>query len=339
MRALEYLDTDRVEVVDCDTPTPGPGEALVRVHACGICGTDIAIATGKHPRARPPLIFGHEFAGDVTAINSADGGATGIQVGDRVTAYPLLFCDECWSCRHGVPHVCRSLRLLGIDCAGAMAEYVAVPLDLLFPFPDTMSFEMGALIEPVAVGMHAATMSGATAADMVVVIGAGPIGLMTAVCLRERGVTRLCITDLQPYRLDLARQLGFDVIDVSSADPVAEIGRLTDGNGADIVFDVAGSASSARQMTDLVRCRGRIVMESCPKSPHEVDLRQINFKEITMIGSRVYERRDFDAAIDMLQRIDLRPIVSHRLPLADGPRGLDLMKAGESVCKVLVTMT
>jgi len=341
LKALIYKDVDVVEVVERETPAPGAGEALVAVHAAGICGTDIAIATGKHPRAKPPLVLGHEFAGEVVALGAPSAeyvGGGGVAVGDRVTVYPLLWCGECWSCTHGAAHVCRSLRMIGIDRDGGMAQLMTVATDLLCKLPDDMPWEIGALVEPLAVGVHALEMSGAGSDDFVVVMGAGPIGLVTAIALREAGVRKILITDMSAYRLALAKAFGFEALDVGSCDAAEQVRARTGGDGADVVFEVAGSSSAAIAMTDLVRCRGTIVMESVHKTAHEVDLRAINFKEITMIGTRVYERKDYGKAIELARRTDVAPLVSHKLRLDEGPGGFELMKRGEEVCKVLLEM-
>ena len=195
--------------------------------------------------------------------------------------------------------------------------------DLLCKLPDDMPWEIGALVEPLAVGVHALEMSGAGSDDFVVVMGAGPIGLVTAIALREAGVRKILITDMSAYRLALAKAFGFEALDVGSCDAAEQVRARTGGDGADVVFEVAGSSSAAIAMTDLVRCRGTIVMESVHKTAHEVDLRAINFKEITMIGTRVYERKDYGKAIEQPRRTDDAPLDSHKLRLDEGPGGFE----------------
>ena len=341
MKALIYRDVDVVAVVDREPPVPGAADALVKVHTAGICGTDIAIATGKHPRATAPLVLGHEFAGEVVALGAPGAQYVGggpIAAGDHVTVYPLLSCGRCWSCTHGAAHVCRTLRMIGIDRDGGMAQFMTVSTDLLCKLPSDMPWDIGALVEPVAVGVHAIEMGRVEPDDCVVVMGAGPIGLVTAICLRDARVKEILITDMSAYRLELARSLGFETLDIGACDAAEEVRARTGGDGADVVFEVAGSPSAAIAMTDIVRCRGTIVMESVHKTLHEVDLRAMNFKEITMIGTRVYERKDYTKAIELAQRTRLAPLVSHKLPLDKGPGGFDLMKQGEKVCKVLLEM-
>ena len=154
MKALRYLKPHVVKTENINEPVCDEDEALIRVHSAGICGTDMAIFADKHPRAKAPLVMGHEFAGEIIEIKSSHI-RTKLAVGDKVTVYPLLVCGKCWACKHGFSHVCRNLKLIGIDRDGAFAEYVNVPLDLIVKYPDDLTYDQGALIEPLAVGVHA----------------------------------------------------------------------------------------------------------------------------------------------------------------------------------------
>jgi 2-desacetyl-2-hydroxyethyl bacteriochlorophyllide A dehydrogenase len=337
MKAVRYVAPWEVRTVEVALPVPAEGEALVKVRYCGICGSDMGIIGGTHPRAKPPLILGHEFAGEIVELRP-DENKTTFKSGDHVTAYPLLSCGKCWSCRNGVSHVCRSLKLFGIDRDGFMAEFAAVPVKYLYKLPETQSYEKAALVEPLAVGVHSVAMAQVQKDDMTVVMGAGPIGLVVALSLRDAGVKKIYLTDINAYRLELARQLGFATFNAAEGKVTEEILRITDGNGADVVFEVAGAAPSAMQMTELVRCRGKVIMVSVHKAPHEVDLRSINFKEITLIGTRVYTRPDYEHAIKIAGDLPLEKLVTHKIPIADAPRGFELMKNPDGVCKVLISM-
>jgi len=206
MLAAKYLGPRHISAVETDDVKPRDGEAVLRVDGCGICGTDLNIASGKHPRAVPGLIVGHEFSGRIVEFGPGSGASTDLRVGDRVTCFPLITCGKCHACRSGHSHVCRSLGLYGIDREGGMAEYVRVPVSALIELPDSLSRDAGALIEPLAVGVHAVERVPApvTENDTAVVIGAGPIGLVTALALRERGVERIFVTEPSDFRRDLA---------------------------------------------------------------------------------------------------------------------------------------
>jgi len=265
-------------------------------------------------------------------------GSSGLSVGDRVTAYPLISCGECWSCRNGFEHVCSSLKLIGIDIDGFMAQYASVPIEALCRLPDDLPLENGALVEPLAVGVHAVSMADLAADDFCVVMGAGPIGLIVALCLQAAGCENVVVTDLNEYRLQLAAELGLVAVDISQCDATEEVLELTDGTGADVVFEAAGSESAALQMAQIVRCRGKIMLVSVHKAPHPVDLQAINFKEITVIGTRVYTRADYKQAIQLVEDLPVDRLISHKVPIEEGASGFELMSNAQGVCKVLISM-
>ena len=337
MKALRYLNPDNLETQDIPTPVCGAGEALIRVHSAGICGTDLAIAAGKHPRASAPLVMGHEFAGQVIEIQPGSV-PTDLAVGDTVTAYPLLVCGQCWACTNGCEHVCRNLRLIGIDRDGAFAEYVSVPLDLVMKLPDNLTYEQGALIEPLAVGIHAVAMADAASCRSAVVIGAGPIGLLVGLCLRNAGVSNIIMTESDVHRRIRAENLGFDVFDSEEDRVTDEVNRVTGNEGADMVFECAGTLSAAHRMCQLVRTRGKVVVVGVHKEPHPVDLQTLNFREITMIGTRVYTRGDFQKALQVIGDLPVEELISHKIPIDNASQGFQLIKKPEDVCKVIIQM-
>jgi len=336
MKALRYLNPHIVKTQEIDAPVCGAGEALVRVHAAGICGSDMAIFAGKHPRAKAPLVMGHEFAGEIAEIQAGGAATPQPAIGDKVTAYPLLMCGECWACRNGLGHVCRELKLIGIDRDGGFAEYVRVPLDLIVKFPEALSFDQGALIEPLAVAVHALAMAGKPDWKNAAVVGCGPIGLLVGFCLRHAGLENLLLCDISPQRVKRAEKLNFQAINSADRNPVERVLEMTQGEGADIVFECAGAAPAALQMCDLVRPRGRIIMVGVHKEPHAVDLRAITFKEISLIGTRVYTRGDFRRAIEIMPALPYPDIISHRFELQRGAEGFAVMGQAADACKVII---
>jgi threonine dehydrogenase-like Zn-dependent dehydrogenase len=279
--------------------------------------------------------MGHEFAGDIVDIQPG-GVDTRLAVGDKVTAYPLLVCGDCWACRNGVSHVCHDLKLIGIDRDGAFAEYVNVPLDLLVEFPADLSFDQGALIEPLAVAVHALDMAGEPDWRSAVVMGCGPIGLLVGLCLQKAGVKNILMSDINSHRVMRAEGLNFEAFNSAEGDPAERVFELSNGAGADIVFECAGSAAAALQICELVRPRAKIIMVSVHKDPHPVDLRAVSFKEITMIGTRVYTRSDYRKALQLIPDLPCEDIISHRVNLANGPEGFDLMGHADDACKVII---
>ncbi|MGD8524399.1 MAG: alcohol dehydrogenase catalytic domain-containing protein [Desulfobacterales bacterium] len=335
MKALRYLTPGVAKTENIKQPACGEDEALIRVHSAGICGTDLAIYAGKHPRAKAPLVMGHEFAGEIVEINSSEIHSD-LAVGDKVTVYPLLVCGQCWACKNGVSHVCRDLKLIGIDRDGAFAEFVNVPLDLIFRYPEELTYDQGALIEPLAVAVHAVEMAGETDWQTAVVIGSGPIGLLVALCLRHAGIDTIIISDINPHRLKRSEKLGLKIFNSAEGDLVDFVNATTRDEGADIVFECAGSSPAALQASALVRPRGKVIVVSTHKEPHAVDLQRINFREITMIGTRVYTRNSYQKALQMIKDLPFDNLISHRLDIDDAAEGFELMQRPEDVCKVII---
>jgi len=335
MKALRYLNPKVLKTEEIDPPVCAGGEALVRVHSAGICGSDMGIFVGKHPRAQAPLTMGHEFAGEIVEIQPG-GSKTQLTAGDKVTAYPLLVCGNCWACRNGFSHVCRDLKLIGIDRDGAFAEYVSVPLDLLVKFPENLSYDQAALIEPLAVGVHALEMAGPPNWQTAVVVGCGPIGLLVGLCLQHAGIENILMCDINPHRVKRAGRLNFEAIDSSAENLSDRVFEITKGEGADIVFECAGSPAAALQMCDLVRPRGTVLMVSVHKEPHPVDLQAVSFKELTMVGTRVYTRDNYRQALEMITDLPWEEVVSHRVNLDRGAEGFDIMGQAVDACKVLI---
>ena len=333
MMAAIYSEPNRIEIQEVRIPKTAIGDALIRVHSCGICGSDLAIVSGKHPRVTPPLIIGHEFSGEIVSINSDE--KSNVQIGDEVVVYPLLSCGRCFACRNGFEHVCKDLRVIGFDRDGGMAEYIVLPLDKLIKLPGSFDLDIGPLIEPLSVCVHAISMIDLKPEYKIVVLGAGPIGLLTAMVLKHQGISNLHITDISSYRLQIARKLGLQALNTNEVNIVQYMEDATSGDMADIVFEIAGVPESARQMTDLVHPRGTIVNVSVFKNQPVVDMRGINFKELTIVGSRVYTRDDFKKAIQMAPELPLREIVTHRFPLSGVANAFQMLFNNENACKVL----
>ena len=331
MLAARYLGPGRIEAEEIPLPEISAGEALIQVEACGFCGSDLNIVAGTHPRAQAPLTIGHELSGRIVKMAAPSGQ---MAVGDRVTTYPLISCGTCYACTHGNSHVCRQLRLFGFDVDGGMAQFVKLPVASLLKLPQDMPAPIGALIEPLAVAVHGVGRAALDGAEIVAVLGAGPIGILTALVAQSRGVRHVLISDVLPARLELATSLGLTAVTAGEA-LQSRVMKLSDENGADVVYECAGHPSSAREMTSLVRSRGVIVNLGVFKKPVEIDMQAVNFKEIEVIGSRVYERKDFQTAIATAMSLPLKRIITQEFPLQDVFDAFKLFRAGE-VCKVLI---
>jgi 2-desacetyl-2-hydroxyethyl bacteriochlorophyllide A dehydrogenase len=331
MLAARYLAPHKVVPQEVSLPEIGDEEALIEVEACGFCGSDINIIAGTRPRARAPLTLGHELSGRIVEMKALDSA---LKIGDRITMYPLISCGHCHACMHGNPHVCRDLRLFGFDVDGGMAQFVKLPVSSLIKLPDEISARIGALIEPLAVAVHGVARANLEGVELAVVLGAGPIGLLTAMVAQSRGVPRVVISDVLPARQQFAEGLGLHA--VRAGESLRElVMELSSGNGADLLFECAGHPSSALEMVNLVRSRGVIVNLSVFKQPVAIDMQAINFKEIEIYGSRVYELKDFEAAIELAVNLPLERIVTHAYSLQDVSAAFEQFRSGDE-CKVLI---
>ncbi len=285
MKAAVYAEPNKVEFQEIEQPHVSAGWCKVKVAYCGVCGTDLNIYGGGHPRAKAPLVMGHEFSGQVYDHPSIPDGA-------NVTVNPLLYCGTCKPCLEGVPHVCETLKLIGIDRDGAMAEWVTVPNDSIIPLPESMSLKAGALVEPFAVAVHAVRESRYQPGDCATVFGAGPIGLCVALVLKYFGAAEVTVVEVNEFRRGLAAELGFNIIHPLNE----EIPKN------DLVFDCAAHISVAEKLVDVTHVRGEIMIVGTYKKPTPIDLQNVNFKELTLKGTRVYTNKDFEIATNLLTK-------------------------------------
>ena len=336
MKAAVWYGENDIRVEEREKPSPEKGKVLIRVRAAGICGTDLMIYGGKFPRSRPPLVPGHEFVGEVVTKNDIPSD---LKTGDHVAVNPLISCGHCVACRMGFPHVCKKLRLIGVDVDGAFAEYVTASWEKVFRIPTSLSYEIASLIEPTAVAVHVVARSALTVGDYVVVLGGGPIGLLIAMVARIAGASRIFVTEVLHDRLKLGACLGFEAVDASDGDVTARILRKMGGRGADIVFDAAGVPQTSGIMVSLIRPRGRIVLVGLHKQQASVDLFNTSLKEAEIVGSRVYSQTDFEKAINLITsgRLVVDSLVTHRLSLDDVGDGLRLLAEGGEVVKVVLS--
>lgn len=320
MRAVVTIAPRMMEVVERAEPMAGPGQALVRVEAVGLCGSDLHFYLGDHPYVTYPQTQGHEFSG--TILSFGEGYQGPLKVGDRVAVEPLLPCGHCYPCRHGRPNCCTNLAVMGAHVPGALTDLIAVPVERLYPVGN-LDPELAALVEPISIGLQAVMRGQVTAEDKVVVFGAGPIGQAVLLACKDRGASVLAV-DRLTSRLDLARTLGADVTVQADENVAARIQEWTDGDGPGVIFEATGVPAVIRQAVDLVASAGRIVIIGL--SNKEVSLPVVEFtrKELTVLGSR-NNAGIFAAAVDLVQRNQerVRALITHRFPLEETALALD----------------
>jgi 2-desacetyl-2-hydroxyethyl bacteriochlorophyllide A dehydrogenase len=297
MRTVQYRSARSVAVADAEPTAPGEGEVQLAVGYTGLCGTDLHIFHGHmDARVETPLVFGHEMSG---TIATAGPGVEGWEPGDRVTVMPLAWDGTCPACRAGNEHICQNLDFIGIDSPGALQERWNVPASTLVRLPESLRLDHAALVEPVAVAVHDVRRSELSAGDKVVVVGGGPIGVLIASVARHEGAD-VTVIEVDAHRRQQAADLGFPVIDPLATDQVVAIEEWTGGAGADVVFEVSGAAAAVAGMTALAKVRGTIVVVAIHPEPRPVNLQRVFWRELRLLGARVYRREDFERAVDLL---------------------------------------
>lgn len=337
MKAAVTVGPKQVAIRELPDPVPAPDEVLIRVETAGICGSDLHLFDGSNPYSNYPRTQGHEFSGKVVAFGGEYDGP--VQVGDRVTVEPLIWCGECYPCRHGRPNCCVNLKVLGVHAEGAFAELIAVKTRTLFGV-GMLDAELTALVEPVSIGMQVVTRGAVTGEDTVVVYGAGVIGQAALVCARDRGA-RVLVVDRLPSRLDLARELGAEEVAEAGKDDVpARIRNWTGGEGPAVAIDATGAPSVIRAAIDAVAPSGRVVIVGISEGEVSIPVIQFSRKELTILGSR-NNAGVFGEALDLVQRLNdrLRVLVTHRFPLADAQEAMTFaLEQPQQSEKVLLTI-
>lgn len=289
---------------------------------------------GKHPRAKAPLIMGHEFSGVIEEIE--DGFV--FSKGDHVVIETTLSCGECEACTEGQNHVCRTLRIIGVDLDDGFAEYAKVPIRNIHKVPENTSNEAAALAEPLAVAVHTFRRSNAKVGDTVAILGAGPIGLLIGQVAQQAGASQVFISDISPYRIKKAKEMGFHVIDAKKENVVTKIQSETNGVGVDVVFEVAGTQITTNQMVNIAKIQGQIVVVSVFKDAPTVDLATMHFREISLTTTRCYSTNDFKKAIMLMEqnKVDVKSLISHQIPIENIDEGFRLMENTEESLKILI---
>jgi L-iditol 2-dehydrogenase len=340
LKALLHTKPYYLEYTDFPVPQPGDDELLVRVKACGICGSDVHGFTGKTGRRIPPLIMGHEAAGVVQGIGK---NARGFRKGDRVCFDSTVYCNKCAACRAGKYNRCLNRQVLGVSVPefkrhGAFAEYVAVPWWIVAGIPDNMSFVQAALLEPVSIGMHAANRARISIGDTVVVVGAGAIGLFVLQACKLKGA-RVIICDINDFRLDVARELGAEVlVNPTKSSLKDKVLKVTDGGGADVAFEVVGFAQTFADAISVTKTGGHLVAVGNLQKTAEFNLQELVARELTFTGSYA-SSGEFRDGIDLVAsgKINVEPLISDVLPLCEGPSAFDrLLKAQENLLKIVL---
>jgi len=341
MNALLLREYMNLELVQMPTPEIGPHDVLVRVRACGICGSDVHGLDGKTGRRIPPLVMGHEAAGEVVE--------TGAQVhdlrpGDRVTFDSTVYCGQCFHCARGEANLCDNREVLGVSPGpyrrhGAFAEYVSVPRRIMYRLPDNLSYEQAALIEAVSVAVHAVGITPVRLGDSAVVVGSGMIGLLAIQAVRLAGCSRIVAVDTDDSRLALARQMGATAtVNPKAGDTAAAVRELTEGRGADVALECVGATDPIRTAIASVRKGGAVTLVGNVAPDINLPLQSVVSRQIRLQGSCA-SNGEYPTCIELLSTgaIQVGPLISAVAPLEEGPSWFDRLYRHEpNLMKVIL---
>ena len=339
MRALVWEAARTMALREQEQPEPAGDEILVKVGHAGICGSELSGYLGHNALRVPPLIMGHEFAGEIVALGSlVPTFRPDLTMGALVTVNPLWYCGDCALCDAGLNQLCRDRRLLGAHRPGAFAEFVSAPAKLALALPDGMDTRIGALTEPVGCGVRIAELAGDVADADCLVIGAGPIGLLSLQMLLYNGAGRVFVAEIDPARLAMAAELGGTAIQPRETDTVEAVHSATGGAGVAVSVDAVGSVATREQCVAGTGPSGKLILSGLHEESSAMPVADIIRREIVACGSFAYSPANFARALDLLAQgaIRLDPWI-HEAPLADGGHWFErLLDAPGDVSKVLL---
>jgi L-iditol 2-dehydrogenase len=341
MKALLLSKYRYLELTDLPIPEPGPDEVLIRVAACGICGSDVHGYDGSSGRRMPPIVMGHEAAGTIAAVGAS---ITGLSEGDPVTVDSTIYCGQCPPCRQGEVNLCDHREVLGVSCGdyrrpGAFAEFVAVPARTVYQLPKTLAFEEAALLEAVSVALHAVSLVPIVPGCTALVVGAGTIGLLLQQALSAAGCSRVFVTDVDPTRLQLSRELGATATLLSGAEFAHEISRITTGTGVDVAVEAVGKTETVNLAIDSVRKGGSVILVGNISPQVTIPLQKVVTRQIRLQGSCA-SAGEYPKAIQLLSTgaIRVKPLITAIASLDQGPLWFERLYAREpNLMKVVLT--
>ena len=307
----------KIEFREIETPVPKAGEVLIRIMKIGVCGSDIHVWHGKHPFTSYPVTQGHEVSGEIAALGA---GVENLEVGQKVTIQPQVVCGKCYPCRHGKYNLCETLKVMGFQTTGVASEYFAVDAAKVTPLPQEMSFDEGAMIEPLAVAVHAVRKFGDMQGMRVAVLGAGPIGILVAQAAKGMGAESVLITDISDLRLEKARQCGVDFcVNTREADFGEALVSSFGPDKADVIYDCAGNNVTMGQAIRCARKGSTIILVAVFAGMAEVDLAVLNDHELDLNTTMMYRNEDYLEAIELVRagKVDLQPLISKHFAFRD----------------------
>lgn len=320
MKKIVWTGTRQVEIVESEIPIPGPNQAVIQIKYAGICGSDLHVFSGQHPTARPPMVLGHEAVGTLYAIHS---DRTDIKVGDKVCTHTVEPCHACEACCTGRENLCDNVKIMGTNLDGVFCQYVCVNADRVIRFEDDVDDRIAALVEPLTVGVHDVRRSGLRLGENVLIGGAGPIGLIIGMTAKFAGAAHVVLSEIDPVRIKMARELGFTVADPNGTDFDAVCRANTEGKGFDRAFEITSVQSSFTNLLRHLKKGGVIVQVGMPPkgTKFSVDLDKLIYSECEVRGVRHHTMNDMQMAAKIINsgvmNDVLQQLVSAVYPMED----------------------
>ncbi|MGQ4434178.1 zinc-dependent alcohol dehydrogenase [Streptomyces sp. SAS_260] len=336
--AVRYTSARTLDTAPATDSPPGPGEVELAPAFVGICGTDLHIFHGDmDARVTAPAVLGHEMSGRIVRVGPE---VDDWQPGDAVTVVPLRWDGTCPACRAGHQHVCQHLDFIGIDSPGAMQQRWTVPASTLVRLPENLPLDRAALVEPTAVAVHDVGRAGVRNGEKTVVVGGGPVGILIALVARAAGA-EVRVVELNTHRRLLAEELGLSTWDPAVDDITELVQQWTGEAGADVAFEVSGAAAGVETAVDVLGVRGRLCLVAIHPRPREINLHRFFWRELTLIGARLYERGDFERAVTLVAdgTIPADRLISKVVPLTEASAAFEALESGGDVMKILVDCT
>ena len=318
MRQAIMIRPGEIEFREIPVPTLKKGQVLIRVRRIGVCGSDVHVQHGKHPFTPYPVVQGHEFSGVIEKVGK---GVTRLRAGMAVTATPQEVCGVCPPCRRGDYHICDRLKVRGFQAPGCAQEWFVTEAEKIVPLPASFTFEQGALVEPVAVGVHSVARAGRLAGRNVAVLGAGPIGNLVGQVARSQGA-KVLITDISDYRLDVAARCGLKAVSNANTESLAEAsGRVFGKAGFDTAFECAGVEATLAAAIEIIQKGGTIIVVGVFGDHPRVNVGFLQDRELSLVGTLMYQYRDFLKAVRLMKtgHVVTAPLDSKHFAFADYP--------------------
>ncbi len=328
-----------IEFKEVPVPEPGEGQVLIKIMKIGICGSDIHVYHGEHPFTKYPVTQGHEVSGQITALGQ---GVEGLSVGQKVTIQPQVVCGECYPCRHGKYNLCEELKVMGFQTTGVASHYFAVDAAKVTPLPDDLTYDEGAMIEPLAVAVHAIRQAGDVSGKKIAVLGAGPIGILVAQVAKGMGADAVMVTDISDVRLAKARECGVDFCENTKN---VDFGQALLSNfgpdKADIIYDCAGNNVTMGQAVQYARKGSTIILVAVFAGMAQIDLAVLNDHELDLNTTMMYRNEDYVDAIRLVNegRVQLKPLISSHFAFRDYKKAYEYIDANrENTMKVIINV-